>query len=129
MYELTVERTFCAAHALMISGQPEPLHGHNWHVTATIVGEQLDADGLLCDFHTVDRVLKDICRPLNNQTLNQIAPFDTVNPSAEHVASHIARELNAILGAALAPHARVDAVRVTEAEGCSATYRLTGARS
>src|SRR5690606_34763268 len=30
MYELKVQREFCAAHALMIKGQREPVHGHNW---------------------------------------------------------------------------------------------------
>jgi 6-pyruvoyltetrahydropterin/6-carboxytetrahydropterin synthase len=73
MYEITVDRTFCAAHALMISGQREPLHGHNWHVTVTIAGEVLDDDGLLCDFHTVGRVLKDVCRPFRQPA--QPGPF------------------------------------------------------
>ena len=127
MYEITVDRTFCAAHALMISGQRETLHGHNWHVTVTIAGGVLDDDGLLCDFHTVSRVLKDVVRPFENRNLNEVAPFDETNPSAEHVARHIALELCARLDEALAPHARVSAVRVTESEGCAATFRPEGA--
>jgi len=123
MYEITVDRTFCAAHALLISGQREPVHGHNWHVTVTIAGDVLDDDGLLCDFHTVSRVLKEVCRPFENRNLNEVTPFDKTNPSAEHVARHIGCQLGERLDAALAPHARVSAVRVTEAEGCAATFR------
>lgn len=127
MYEITVDRTFCAAHALVISGMREPLHGHNWHVTVTIAGDALDGDGLLCDFHTVSRVLKDVVRPFENRNLNEVAPFDETNPSAEHVARHIGLELGSRLDGALAPHARVSGVRVTEAEGCAATFRPGGA--
>ena len=72
MYQITVERDFCAAHALLIAGTREPIHGHNFRVTATISGERLDDDGLLCDFHTVNAVLKDICRPLVNADLNRV---------------------------------------------------------
>ncbi|QYU66529.1 6-carboxytetrahydropterin synthase [Leptolyngbya sp. 15MV] len=55
MYEIDVQAEFSAAHAIRIAGIVEPLHGHNWHVTATVVGPELDADGLLCDFHTIEQ--------------------------------------------------------------------------
>ncbi|MEO0715549.1 MAG: 6-carboxytetrahydropterin synthase [Planctomycetota bacterium] len=122
MYELTVEARFSAAHAIMISGTREPVHGHDWLVTATIAGDELDADGLLCDFHTVEDTLKNIVRPFRSMNLNEVAPFDTVNPTAELVAKHIFDELHDRLDAALAPHATVRSVRVTEAPGCAATY-------
>jgi 6-pyruvoyltetrahydropterin/6-carboxytetrahydropterin synthase len=123
MYEITVEREFCAAHALTIAGVREPVHGHNFRVTVAIEGRSLDEDGLLCDFHTVNAILKDICRPLVNANLNETPPFDRVNPSAEQIARHIADELAGRLDDALAPEARVASVRVTETTGCSAVYR------
>jgi 6-pyruvoyltetrahydropterin/6-carboxytetrahydropterin synthase len=122
MFELTVEAEFCAAHALIIAGTREAMHGHNWRVTATIGGESLDPDGLLCDFHTVEEVLHDITGALNNRNLHDVPPFTTVNPTAENVAKHIGDELHRRLGDGLAPHARVRSVRVTEAPGCAATY-------
>ena len=36
MYSIAVHREFCAAHALTMGGQVEPLHGHNWKVEAVI---------------------------------------------------------------------------------------------
>lgn len=123
MYEISVQTEFCAAHALDIGGTTEPLHGHNWHVTATITGDTLDSDGLLLDFHAVADTLEQIIAPFKNANLNETPPFDTLNPSAEHVAAHIAHRLHDALQSGLAPHTRVTALRVTEATGCAATYR------
>ena len=114
MYEITVDREFCAAHALEIQGTRETLHGHNFRVTVTIAGDKLDSDGLLCDFHTVNAVLKDICRPFVNANLNDTPPFNRVNPTAELIAKHIGDQMISRLEASLAPAARVAAVRVTE---------------
>jgi 6-pyruvoyltetrahydropterin/6-carboxytetrahydropterin synthase len=122
MFELTVDAEFCAAHALVIAGTREAMHGHNWRVTATVAGGQLDGDGLLCDFHTVEETLNEIVDALNIRNLHDVPPFNTVNPTAENVAKHIGDELHRRLGEALAPHARIKSVRVTEAPGCAATY-------
>jgi 6-pyruvoyltetrahydropterin/6-carboxytetrahydropterin synthase len=123
MYEITVDREFCAAHALEIQGTREPVHGHNFHITVTVAGDELDSDGLLCDFHTVNAVLKDVCRPFVNANLNETPPFDTTNPTAELIAKHIGDAMTHQLGDPLAPAAKITAVRVTETTGCAATYR------
>jgi 6-pyruvoyl-tetrahydropterin synthase len=60
MFTIAVTREFCAAHAIVIAGVREPLHGHNFRVTATLEGESLDGEGLLCDFHLVERELEAI---------------------------------------------------------------------
>ncbi len=127
MYEIRVEHTFSAAHALTIGPAREPLHGHDWRVRVTIAGPALDADALLCDFHLVEAALKEICESFNNTTLNDAPPFaesspGSINPSAEGVAAHIAHQLIASLGSALPRLARVKSVSVTEAPGCQATY-------
>ena len=118
MYELTVTREFCAAHSICIKGEPEPVHRHNWRVTVCVAGEQLDDDGLLCDFHLVERRLDDVIKPLTNVDLNATPPFDRVNPTAEHVAKHIADSI--------VPHlptgVRLSSVSLTEAPGCVARY-------
>lgn len=124
MFQISVETQFSAAHAIHIGGTLEKLHGHNWHVTAIISGSQLDSDGLLCDFHTVHDTLQGIIEPFQNANLNETDPFNRLNPSAELVAKHIGEQLQILLGQALAPHAKVSSVRVTEAAGCAATYIL-----
>lgn len=123
MFELSVQAEFCAAHAILIAGQREPVHGHNWRITASIAGPSLDADGLLCDFHLVEAALREVIGPYHNADLNRVAPFTDVNPTAENVAKHIADGLSARLAGRLPPGAGVAEVSVTEAPGCSATYR------
>ena len=121
-YTITVTHEFCAAHTLTIAGAREPLHGHNFVTKATIAGDTLDGDGLLCDFHTVHAVLVEICEPFTNRNFNEVAPFDTKNPSAELIAKHIGDELAGRLDEALAPNAKVQSVSITEAPGCVAVY-------
>jgi len=121
MFTIEVDHEFCAAHALSIAGAHEPVHGHNFHIRATIETTQLDNDGLVCDFHTAHQILVEVCDPFTNRSLNDTPPFDTTNPTAEHLARHIADTLAHRLDDATDP-ARVRCVRVTEAPGCAATY-------
>lgn len=103
-----------------MAGVQERLHGHDWQVTVTVEGEDLDEDGLLCDFHALERVLDGILKPYCNGNLNDEAPFTRVNPTAENLAKHIATTL----ADQLSGPGRVHSVRVTEAPECAATYVL-----
>lgn len=122
MYTITVTHEFCAAHTLSIAGAREPIHGHNFVTKATIAGDTLDHDELLCDFHTVHDILVEICNPFTNNNFNDTPPFDATNPTAELIAKHIADQLAERLDSALAPSAKVHSVSITEAPGCVATY-------
>jgi 6-pyruvoyl-tetrahydropterin synthase len=82
MYELRVESDFRAIHAVTMGGRPESAHDHTWHVTGVVAGPALDAEGLLCDFHVVERQLERVLTPLRDCDLNETPPFDHVNPSA-----------------------------------------------
>lgn len=119
MYELSVQHEFCAAHAITMAGEREPMHGHNWRVHVVVAGHDLDGDGLLCDFHIVERALDQIIGPWHNGNLNDTPPFDRVNPTAEQIARHIADALTPSIPAP----ARLASVSITEAPGCEATYR------
>ncbi len=119
MYELTIEHTFCAAHAILIRGTREPLHGHNWRVRLTVLGETLDADGLLCDFHELESLLCSVVAPFENANLNETPPFDRINPTAELIAQHIAESV----ASGLPEGVRLSRVALTEAPGCEAVYR------
>lgn len=123
MYEITVEAEFAAAHAIVMAGQREPVHGHNWKVTVTLRGDSLDDDGLLCDFHAIENALRETIRPFHNRDLNATPPFDRTNPTAELVARHIADSVaRSIPPGDAARGVRLASVRVTEAPGCAASY-------
>jgi len=122
MHVLTVKAEFAAAHAIVMNGQREPVHGHNWRVTASVEGPELDADGLLADFHLIERSLGEICGRLHNANLNETPPFDRINPTAERVAMHVAERLGEVVAAHCPIGVRVRSVGVTEAPGCEAIY-------
>lgn len=122
-FALEVEAEFAAAHAILLGGVRERLHGHNWRVVVSVGGEKLDREELLCDFHAVERLLAAILAPWRDGNLNEIHPFDRINPTAEAVARHIANELAAALQR-VHPSVWIEFVRVTEAPRCTAIVRI-----
>ena len=123
VYELCVQSCFAAAHAIVIGGVREPVHGHNWDVRVVIRAPRVDSEGLVCDFHAVEAAVASILSRFHNRHLNEVEPFTVTNPTAELVARHIADELGTALAPVLMPQAgRVARVSVTEAPGCVASY-------
>ncbi len=124
MYSLEIEAEFSAAHAIVLRGVRETVHGHNWRVQCEVEGPALDPEGLLCDFHAIEAALARVISPFRNADLNATAAFESTNPTAEHVAKHIAEELLPKLPRGI----RLASVRVTEAPRCVAIYRPTNHR-
>ena len=108
-------------------GERERLHGHNWRVVVSVAGDRLDGEELLCDFHAIERMLGAIVAPFRDANLNETAPFDRVNPTAEAVARYIGAELAAAL-IRTTPTVHLEWVRVTEAPRCTAVVRLARAQ-
>ena len=87
MWEISQETCFAAAHQLRLApGEGERLHGHNWRVKATVRASRLDDRGFVLDFNDLGRILRELVEPYEHVFLNEIAPYDDVNPSAENIA-------------------------------------------
>ncbi len=108
---------------MIINGKPETLHGHDWRVRVTLESSQLDSEGMVCDFHDLESSLDLVLSPFINANLNETPPFDSLNPTAENIAGHIASRLHPDLPAGV----ESITVAVTEAPGCEARCRLDGA--
>ena len=121
-YAIEVETFFAAAHAIVLGGVRERLHGHNWRVQVSVAGDALDHEELLCDFHAVERFLREAVEPFRDGNLNETPPFDRINPTAEALARHVQRALSLRIST-LSPRLRVEWTRVTEAPGCVAVAR------
>lgn len=94
MYELTVIVEFEAAHRIVdYPGKCNRLHGHNWSVEATVVGEKLDKLGMLIDFKEVKKAVNQVVDQMDHYYLNELAGFQTENPTAENIAKYIFEEL------------------------------------
>lgn len=119
MFAISVETRFWASHQLVFAdGSKEPLHGHNWAVTAEVVADKLDGNGLVMDFRRLKAALDDIIGTLAGGTLNGIDYFEQNSCSAESVTKYIFKKLEPRL-----PHGvRLESVRVVESPGCSAKF-------
>lgn len=121
MFEISVEYSFAAGHALRgYKGKCENVHGHNYKVQVTVAGEQLNSIGLLMDFVELRAAIKALVERLDHRFLNDLEPFDWLNPSAENLARYFSDEL--------APQIQkqglhVKAVTVWETDTTSATYQ------
>jgi len=94
MYDISIEQHFDAAHFLRgYQGKCEALHGHRFKVVARVSANQLDDIGMAYDFIELKRHLGEIVDRLDHTSLNDIPPFDKINPSSENIATTIYSEL------------------------------------
>jgi 6-pyruvoyltetrahydropterin/6-carboxytetrahydropterin synthase len=123
MFQVTVDETFSAGHALRgYKGKCENPHGHNYKVRIILEGPDLDSTGLLFDFTDLKRVVRGIVEGVDHKFLNDQAPFDAINPSAENLAKffydEILRQMSVTPGGA-----RISCVTIWETDTTAATYR------
>jgi len=120
MYEVSVQQHFDAAHYLRgYQGKCESLHGHRFQVVASVRAEQIDEVGLAYDFVQLRQQLGEIVGRFDHTCLNEVPPFDKINPSSENIASTIYSELQALLQGA---KASISSIQVWESPHCSVTY-------
>ena len=94
MFELTVKSSFAAAHRLReYDGKCENLHGHNWLVEVTVAAESLNHVGLAVDFKDLKAAAESVLQRLDHKCLNDVEPFDELNPSSENIARWIFKAL------------------------------------
>jgi queuosine biosynthesis protein QueD len=80
MFEVAVEETFAAGHALRgYKGKCENVHGHNYKVRVVLAGEKLDETGLVYDFVELKQRIGEVVQPdhrfLNDSALHRDQPF------------------------------------------------------
>jgi 6-pyruvoyltetrahydropterin/6-carboxytetrahydropterin synthase len=91
---LHTETVIDSCHKLVkYDGPCQRLHGHSWFVEVWIQGDssQKDEVGILFDFGNV----KEIKEKYDHFYLNDIPPFNTINPTAENISENIYNELKA----------------------------------
>jgi 6-pyruvoyltetrahydropterin/6-carboxytetrahydropterin synthase len=120
MWEISTETVVAAAHRLRhTSGEGERLHGHNWRIRAVLRARALDATGWVLDFNQVASVLRALVEPYEHAFLNEVSPFEDLNPTAENLARVVADALAAKLDD---ERVRVARVEVWENDACCATF-------
>jgi 6-pyruvoyltetrahydropterin/6-carboxytetrahydropterin synthase len=111
-----VSERFEAAHYLTsYKGQKEPIHGHSFGVYVRVYAEP-DHEGMVVDFLELKAHLRQAIAPFTQRLLNEVPPFDSISPTAEHIARFVYETLK--------PKLRFAPLRVKleEAPGCIAAY-------
>lgn len=122
MFEITIQRSFTATHALRLSdGSREPIHSHDWQLKVTVGSDQLDSIDTVMDFHDLEAIVERVIQPFQNTDLGQVTPFaeGQLNPSAERLSQWLGTQIAGFLP----NHTRLNHVEVEEAPGCTALYR------
>jgi 6-pyruvoyltetrahydropterin/6-carboxytetrahydropterin synthase len=121
MYQVSVEQHFDAAHYLRdYGGKCENLHGHRFKVVVSVRTKKLDTIGLAYDFTELKKHLAEILSRFDHTCLNEVTPFDKINPSSEH----IARDIYEKLRSGLPEEIELSSVQVWESPQSCVTYSL-----
>lgn len=118
MYLISVEDSFDAAHFLRnYGGKCERVHGHRFKVVVKVKSKELNDTGLAYDFTVLRSQLKEVLGKYDHHSLNEVPPFDKLNPSSENVARIIFEQLEPLFGDSVI----MDSVEVWESpESCAA---------
>ena len=81
-------------------------------------GEVLDQADLLMDFGELKQLMNQALDRLDHHHLNEVAPFDQVNPSSEQIAKHLYETIAQDLPA----HVSMHSVSAWESDDSRATY-------
>jgi len=120
MYELKITSQFAAAHQLReIRGGCENLHGHNWKIEVCVQGNTLENDGLLIDFRVIKGETKKIMDELDHKFLNELVPFENIEPSSENISRHIFESLSQRLNT---ENVKISKVTAWESDSACASY-------
>lgn len=121
-YEVMIERNFSSAHQLRgYRGKCENLHGHNYKIEIYARGAELNDIGLLVDFVELKAAADEVVQYLDHRNINELPPFDSVNPSAENLAKFILERISSNIQD---PRVEIYKVRCFETPTSVATYEI-----
>jgi len=132
MFTISVETQFTASHQLCLPApafpdasrgggsddSKEPLHQHNWLVTAQVSSDKLNPVGVVIDFHQLKAMVDKITDELDGKQLEKVDYFKQNNSSAESVAKYIYEKLESKLPKGI----RLENISIVEEPGCSAKF-------
>ena len=94
MFVVSVQAHYDSAHFLRnYHGKCERMHGHRYVVELALTATELDEAGIAYDFVIVKKHLRDLADHLDHENLNELPPFDEIEPSAENQARYFYEEM------------------------------------
>ncbi|MEJ2179487.1 MAG: 6-carboxytetrahydropterin synthase QueD [Gammaproteobacteria bacterium] len=119
-YNLKIVTDFASAHTLRdYPGACSRMHGHNWKVEVEVIATELDNVGMGIDFKAIKKATKQVIAELDHRYLNEIKPFDEINPTAENLAAYIYKGVSELINN---QRVQVSAVTLWETERACVRY-------
>ena len=98
MFVVSVQAHYDSAHFLRnYKGKCERLHGHRYVVELALAAHELNESGIAFDFVDIKKHLRDLADHLDHENINDLPPFDVVEPSAENQARYFYEEMRRLL--------------------------------
>ncbi len=120
VFEVYIQTHFSAAHRLEgYPGDCARTHGHNWIVEVYVKCSALNDIGIGIDFRDIKVAVKEVLSGLDHFNLNDLEPFQQINPTSEYIAKFLYEELSKKLDARTL---KVSKVKVSETPGAGAFY-------
>jgi len=119
IFTISVETCFRASHQLTLpDGSKEPLHHHDWLVTADVSSDRLDNMGVVMSFQRLKAMIDATVGDFDNTAIETNGYFRQNNPSAENVARYVYEKLRINLPKGV----ELRNVKVVEEPGCWAKF-------
>lgn len=120
MFEIKIEKSFDAAHALSRNDRKvENPHLHTWKCEACIRTAKLDDSGCAIDFVEADRRIDGVLDEMSGKNIADLPHFRNMSTSTENIAKYIFDELSKAFDD---ENARLSRVTIWEDEHHSASY-------
>ena len=82
-----------ARHGIYINGKLGQAHPHTWEIILHVV----KGKDQFVQFDSLEKTVEQFMEPYQNQLLNEIPPFDMINPTLENCAHYFKDRLQEIL--------------------------------
>ena len=121
-YTIGISDHFDSAHFLKnYPGACSNIHGHTWKVDLLISCEELDKIGMSIDFKILKKILKNILSKYDHHLINNIEPFNNINPTAENLSREIYIQLKSQIKKEY-PNTKLESVTIWESPKAFAKF-------
>lgn len=84
-----------ARHAIFINGTLGEIHPHTWEITLNVIKGRDE----FIQFHTLEQKIEAFMETYQDRYLNEVEPFDVINPTLENCCHYFKDKLSEILAA------------------------------
>lgn len=81
------------SHSIIINGNMGEVHPHTWEIILEIVLQRSE----FVQFSVYEKIVEQFFSRYQNQTLNEIKPFDLIIPTLENMVEYFGEELRVLL--------------------------------